>query len=392
MFINNLPFFVTKSRDLQFATVEFMKDRKVATVHSYLQSVINLYQSRGFVVDTIFADHEFEVLRPWHPNLNTTAADEHVPDIERHIRTIKDSTRSTYRTLPFRRLPRISLIHLVKNAVFWINAVPTNDGITRRFSPRYIMTGQHVLASKHAVIPFGAYVQTHEQHTNDLGQRTLSCICLGPTGNVQGGHWFMSLTSGEKLIRYRWTELPMPREAITRINHIGKQQKMPTMLTYSNRYGTELPETVDDYPSDTDTADDDSDDDTYSQPDDSDDDSILSVDTDASDDDSTASSSSDDSHDETADAPLPPPPPPPFFFNIHPFVAAANQGVEPPGVDNDEFAPDEAGGNDPEPDDDGLAEHPLNDDASVDIPVTRRLKVLNFVPCVGLVKKSPSMS
>jgi hypothetical protein len=113
-----------------------MKNRQVPTVHANLDSVIKLYTSRGFIIDAIFADHEFEVLRPWHPNLNTAAAAEHVPDIERHIRTIKDSTRSTYRTLPFRRLPRIALIHLVKNAVFWLNAVPTNDGITRRFSPR----------------------------------------------------------------------------------------------------------------------------------------------------------------------------------------------------------------------------------------------------------------
>jgi hypothetical protein len=95
------------------------------------------------------ADHEFEPLRAWHPTLNTTAANEHVSEIERHIRTIKDSTRSTYRMLPFRHLPRIVLIHLIKNAVFWLNALPTNDGITRTYSPRYVMTGQHVQASKH---------------------------------------------------------------------------------------------------------------------------------------------------------------------------------------------------------------------------------------------------
>jgi hypothetical protein len=271
MFVNNIPFFVTKSRDIQFTTIEFLPNRRVATVHSVLETVLNLYKSRGFIVDSLFADSEFEVLRPWHPNLNTAAADEHVPDIERHIRTIKDSTRSTYRMLPFRRLPRIILIHLVKNAVFWLNAVPTNDGITRRFSPRYIITGQHLHASKHAVIPFGAYVQTHEQHNNDMTQRTLSSICLGPTGNVQGGHWFMSLTSGDKIIRYRWTELPMPREAITRVNAIGRRQNMPSTITYANRCGTELPETVDDYPTDDETSD--SDDDTYSQPASSDDDS-----------------------------------------------------------------------------------------------------------------------
>ena len=165
-----------------------------------------------------------------------------------------------------------------------------------------------------------------------MGQRTLSCICLSPTGNIQGGHWFMSLTSGEKLIRHRWTELPMPREAITRINAIGKRQKMPTMITYSNRHGAELPETIDDYPSDSDT--DDSDDDTYSQPDDdSDDDSVLSVDTDASDTDaSTNSSSSDDADPDPAMPPddLPPPPPPPPIFNNHPLLAPANQGVGNP--------------------------------------------------------------
>jgi hypothetical protein len=115
------------------------------------------------------ADHKFEPLRPWHPSLNTTASDKHVSEIERHIRTIKDSTRNTYRMLPFRHLPRIVLHLLVKNTVFWLNALPTNDGITRTYSPCYIMTGQHILASKHAVIEFGAYARpnaraTHQRH------------------------------------------------------------------------------------------------------------------------------------------------------------------------------------------------------------------------------------
>ena len=89
--------------------------------------------------------------------------------------------------LPFRHLPRIVLIHLVKKKQ--VTALPTNDGITRTYSPQYIMTGQHmILASKHAVIEFGAYVQTHEQHTNkNMSQRTMGCISLGPTGDQQAG-------------------------------------------------------------------------------------------------------------------------------------------------------------------------------------------------------------
>jgi hypothetical protein len=120
--------------------------------------VIALYKSRGFFIKSILADHEFEALCPWHPNINTAAANKHVPDIECQIRTVKDSTRSTYQMLPFRRIPYIVLIHLVKNAVFWINTVPTNDGITRQYSPQYIMTGPQLLASKHAVLPFGSCV------------------------------------------------------------------------------------------------------------------------------------------------------------------------------------------------------------------------------------------
>ena len=49
---------------------------------------------------------------------------------------------------------------------------------------------------KHAILEFGSYVQTHEEHTNDMSHCTLGAVCLGPTGNRQGGHWFMSLSSG----------------------------------------------------------------------------------------------------------------------------------------------------------------------------------------------------
>ena len=130
MFVNKVPFFVTKSREIQFTIVESLPNGQVGTVKDVLKTVIHLYKSRGFIVDSILADHEFELLRPWFPILNTTAANEHVADIERHIGTIKDSTHSMYCMLPYKYIPRIVLIHLVRNAVFWLNAVPTNNGIT----------------------------------------------------------------------------------------------------------------------------------------------------------------------------------------------------------------------------------------------------------------------
>jgi hypothetical protein len=47
--------------------------------------------------------------------------------------------------------------------------------------------------------------------------RTTGAIATKPTGNVQGGHWFYSLTTGRMLDRMRWTPLPMPADVIERV-------------------------------------------------------------------------------------------------------------------------------------------------------------------------------
>jgi hypothetical protein len=106
------------------------------------------------------------------------------------------------------------------------------------------MTGQQLSYEKHGVIKFRSYVQMHEEHSNNMGQHTMGCICLGPTGNQQGGHWFMLLASGEQVSRHCWTELPMPREAINHVSMIGCHQGMPDMITYANRQGCEIGDTV----------------------------------------------------------------------------------------------------------------------------------------------------
>ena len=100
---------------------------------------------------------------------------------------------------PFRYIPILMLIHLVKNAVFWLNAFPYRDGVSSQHSPRYIMTGQEVTYDKQVRMEFGAYAQTHEDHDNSMHARTVGAICLGPTGNAQGSHWFLNLSTGARI-------------------------------------------------------------------------------------------------------------------------------------------------------------------------------------------------
>eukprot|EP00957_Ditylum_brightwellii_P126491 9641993-Ditylum_brightwellii.AAC.1 len=64
-----------------------------------------MYRHRGFKITTILADTEFEALRPHFPMINTSAADEHVPNVERCIRMVKERTRARYSLLPFKYVP-----------------------------------------------------------------------------------------------------------------------------------------------------------------------------------------------------------------------------------------------------------------------------------------------
>ena len=86
------------------------------------------------------------------------------------------------------------------------------------------MTGKHLDFRRHVRAEFGSYVQTHEEHNNSMQSRTVSAICLGPTGNEQGGHYFMSLATGRRITREHWTPLPMPQDAIDRVNALGQSQ------------------------------------------------------------------------------------------------------------------------------------------------------------------------
>lgn len=170
MYVNKVMFMMTVSRGLKFGTVERILNRKMKTIKACISEVIALYRRRGFRISTILADPEFQPLQSSFPGaqLDCCGADEHVPEIERYIRTVKDRARSCYNMLPFQYVPRLVLVHLIKNSVFWLNSFPAADGASSTESPRYILTGRKIRFDRHVRLEFGAYVQTHEQHTNDM--------------------------------------------------------------------------------------------------------------------------------------------------------------------------------------------------------------------------------
>jgi hypothetical protein len=177
---------------------------------------------------------------PRGPTINLASADEHVPEIERKIRVVKERTRALRHSLPFNRLPRMMTIHMVLNVVKLLTYFPTKAGFSNHWSPRMIMAGKPLNYKKDLALEFGAYCQVHAHHTprNSMKACTEGGICLGPIGNEQGGFKFMSLQSGRKFTAHKWTQLPIPPEIIKRVNFLGKDQ--PKDLVFFDRSGVAI--------------------------------------------------------------------------------------------------------------------------------------------------------
>ena len=125
----------------------------------------------------------------------------------------------------------------------WLNAFPATNGVSQTLSPRTIVTGLTLDFRAHCRIEPGSYVQTHEEHNNSMLTRTVGAIALLPSGNSQGGHYFLSLNTGRRIHRQHWTELPMPAEVINRVHSLGRNS--PKGLTFGWRDATEIYDDID---------------------------------------------------------------------------------------------------------------------------------------------------
>jgi hypothetical protein len=165
--------------------------------------------------------------------LNETSADEHVGEIERFIRTIKERVRATYNSLPFEKAPGKLVTEMINAAVYWWNSFPGNSGVSECLSPGEIVLRRGLDYHRHCQLEFGEYVQTHEATDNSMAPRTVGALALRPSGNAQGGHLFYSLATGKVLNRNHWTPLPMPQEVIDRVALLAGD--VPPGLTFLDR-------------------------------------------------------------------------------------------------------------------------------------------------------------
>jgi hypothetical protein len=89
MKVNKLPFLVTISRAIKFGTVTWLKNAKADTILQQIKTVHNTYIKRGFLMEIVEVDGQFEPLRSnlaeMGITLNKCSREEHVPVAERCI-------------------------------------------------------------------------------------------------------------------------------------------------------------------------------------------------------------------------------------------------------------------------------------------------------------------
>ena len=92
-------------------------------------------------------DREFECIHyslPEEQNLNTTATNEHVTDIECKNCAIKEQTRALFSTFPFNKIPGRIIIELIRFVGIWLNQEPSGNEVSDVYSPQNITMGKYL--------------------------------------------------------------------------------------------------------------------------------------------------------------------------------------------------------------------------------------------------------
>lgn len=247
MKINGIPFLTTVSRHIMYRTAEWVQNQTSQAYRSVLDNVFRLYNIAGFRITTIHCDNEYKSLMGeledvYGVAVNYASAQEHVPEIERSIRVIKERVRATFHRLPYLKLPPVMIKILVMESTKKLNFFPPKGGISEFYSPRMIMHQENIHYDKHCAIPFGTYVQAHQEPspTNTQEPRSLDCIYMRFLNNKQGGHEILDLRTERIITRRHVTPIPITQNVIDIVHAMATRHNMTAGIKVQTKAGITL--------------------------------------------------------------------------------------------------------------------------------------------------------
>eukprot|EP00536_Pseudo-nitzschia_multiseries_P008840 jgi/Psemu1/21545/gm1.21545_g len=219
IYINSVPFLTTLSRHVHYGMSQAVRSTKTNDILPVIRDIINFYKKRSFRITTILMDGQFKPLTMSlagkHIELNIASHNEHVPEAEHYNPTTKERFRCIFSTLPYNKVPKRMIVEMVRNATFYLNAFPWDDGVSNELAPTTsIATGIAPDYSLHFQVAYGTYAQTRDKTDNTMKARNDRCHCHGTDANFPKGRIISRTPSG-------YTISSMPDKAIQRIERLA---------------------------------------------------------------------------------------------------------------------------------------------------------------------------
>ena len=237
-YVNTLAFLHKKAknqeghRHLNYVTINHLKNKKSQTIIMFLKKVLRRLRMRGFKVTVIHGDNEFNVdsiKDACIPSrFHICAKNEHIPVVERSIRTVKERARCTCHSIPYTCYPRIMTIALMEQIEYWLNSFPSTDSLIESVGPANIVEGRPNVDCREKNFPFGSYSMLYIGTSNTMEARSVPVIALN-NANDFGGYYFFSLETGKRLHGKQWNVLPINDHVIDTVNTYGDDQHQTVM-------------------------------------------------------------------------------------------------------------------------------------------------------------------
>ena len=118
-YINKMNFFIARSGSVNYINIVHLPNKYKTTIINCLKNIIKIYTSRKFVISDIYGDNEFDMddlrqgILPERLHICTT--NEHVPMIERPIRTVKEKARKMCHSVPYTSYKKLMTKSLIAN-------------------------------------------------------------------------------------------------------------------------------------------------------------------------------------------------------------------------------------------------------------------------------------
>ena len=197
---------------------------------SAIKHFINQFSNRGISIAGIHGDNEFEKIKQLVAPIPVECCgrEEHVPDIERGIRTLKEWSRCTTSTLPYSKIPGLMVDANLQDKITWLNQFCPHNYFSTTIGPSGMILGTPTLNYKNLKLDFGQYCQVHDGTSNTQKPRSVDAIALRPKNNT-GSYYFMSLESGKQIHSNNYTELAITPAIIARVEAMAEKEGAPPL-------------------------------------------------------------------------------------------------------------------------------------------------------------------